>query len=110
MISTMKKISDINKGGGLQYIFGKLEVLKNLEKKISPCLPEDIRRFCRLANYENSVLKFAVPNSVWGTRLRYSLPELLKILTSKSDLPKIKSIEYYIEPGFDEIFRDKKLI
>lgn len=105
----MKKISDINEGG-LQYIFGKLKVLKALEKKISPCLPEELRDFCRVANYENGVLKLAVPNSVWGTRLRYSIPELLNNLCNNNDLPKIKSIEYYIEPRFDEIFRDNKLI
>ena len=101
----MKKISDINQGGGLQYIFGKLKVLKDLEKKISPCLPEEIRHYCRVANYENGILKFAVPNSIWGTRLRYNIPELLNVLRNNTDLPKIKSITYYIEPGFDEIFR-----
>lgn len=100
----MKKISDINEGG-LQYIFGKLNVLKNLEKKISPHIPEELRNFCRLANYENGVLKFAVPNSIWGTRLRYDSPELLSILRNLTDLPKITAISYYIEPGFDEIFR-----
>lgn len=101
----MKKISDINQGGGLQYIFGKLKVLKALEQKVSPNLPEELRQFCRVANYESGVLKFAVPNSTWGTRLRYTLPELLITLNNQSNLPKIKSIEYYIEPGFDELFK-----
>src|ERR1700722_10283484 len=102
----MKKISEINTGG-LEYILGKLKILKNIEKKIALYLPEETRRFCRLANIDNGVLKFAVPNSVWGTRLRYIFPELLENLRKNTELSHLTSITYYIEPEFDKLFNDK---
>jgi hypothetical protein len=99
----MKKISEIN-AGGLEYISGKLKVLKNLEEKVCLYLPQEIRAFCRVANIENGVLKFAVPSGVWGNRARYIFPDLLKSLRKSPGLSHLTEITCYVEPEFDKLF------
>jgi hypothetical protein len=102
----MKKVTDIE-NGGLQFIYRKLNALRAIEEKIQPYIPEDIRDFCRLANLENGVLKFAVPSSMWGTRLRYCSSELLDNLRKNKHFSQLHSIIYYIEPEFNKIFKQK---
>ncbi len=98
----MKKFSEIQHGV-LNHIFQKLSTLEKLENQITHFLPEELRPFCRIANFENGVLVFAVKNSLWGTKLKFRIPELLQHLRS-AGLPQLASIRYYIEPEFDKLF------
>ncbi|MDX2163970.1 MAG: DciA family protein [Gammaproteobacteria bacterium] len=78
--------------------------LKSLQSKINILIPEELRTHCKVANFENGILVFAVQSSVWAMRFRYVVPELLSQLRKKTVLPELSSIEYYIEPEFLNLF------
>jgi len=99
----MKKFNEIHQGV-LNHIFHKLSILNTVENQIYPYIPGDLRDFCRLANFENNILIFAVKNSLWATKLKFSIPEILENIRTKACLPGVASISYYIEPEFEQLF------
>lgn len=99
----MKKVSEIQQGV-LNHIFDKLSTIKAIERQVQPFLPPDLAKHCRLANVEDNRLIFAVKNSLWGTQLKFTLPELLGILRTQAGLPALASISYYIDPEFEQLF------
>jgi hypothetical protein len=100
----MKKIGDIN-NQMLKHIYAKINQLKSLQIKFIDFLPEDIKPHCRVANFEQGILKIAVSSPVWAMRLRYIIPDLLSKMRRDAGIPQLSSIEQYVEPDFSQLFR-----
>jgi hypothetical protein len=99
----MKKFSEIHQGV-LNHIFNKLSTLNTIENQIHPHLPVELRGYCRVANFENNILTFALKNSLWATQFKFSIPQLIKSFRTNAGLPALVSISYYIEPEFERLF------
>jgi len=100
----MKSIGAIQETS-LKSVFRQLNAIRQIERKVLPYLPEELRPYCRVANYEYGALKFAVATGVWGAKLRYLLPALLTKLRQEAKLPQIASINFYVEPAFETLFK-----
>ncbi len=82
----------------LQYIFKKAAHLKELNARITPLLPANIRPYCQIANINQDTLILLCANASVATQLRFSSPELIKQFNQLSTLSMIKKIEYLVRP------------
>lgn len=62
---------------------------------------------CRVANIKGSSLLLHVDSTVWATRIRYQLPELLRSLQQTEPLRQITEIQLRVQPR-DETETPKK--
>lgn len=56
--------------------------LDDLDRRLRPCLPEDLATHARLANFDRGRLVFVVDAPAWRARLRLAAPELLQAAQS----------------------------
>lgn len=76
----------------------KISQLISLNQLWHAQLDPVLANHCRIANFRNNCLIIEVESSAWALRLRYSLPELLKLLRELPEFAQLKTIEWYIQP------------
>ncbi len=89
-----------NQTTGLNDIFKKLHQIESLQKLWQLYVPENLRAYTKVANYREDILVIAVASAAWSTELRFSLPQLLQTLRSDGKLYQLRSISFYVDPGF----------
>lgn len=95
----MKTITDILKKSDsiLTKLIAKVKSSEDLEVIFRTALDSNLAKHCHFANYKNSELAITVTNASWATRLRYSIPDIIKQLQVQPEFKDITSIHYTID-------------
>jgi len=73
-------------------IYEHAKYINELNHKISKLLPVPVNTHCQLANIKHGSATFLADSSAWAARLRFSIPDILKIFHQQLDLQQVKSI------------------
>lgn len=95
----MKTIDNIlGKSSVLQNLLSKTKELQYLNKIFAFCLERNLAKHCRIAKIdtENRTLHVVVDNPTWATKLRYTIPDILKNLKTQPEFKNIKNISYSV--------------
>lgn len=84
----------------LNDIFKKLHHIESLQKLWITYVPENLRAFTKVANFRDDCLIIAVASAVWATELRFNIPNLLEVFRKEGKLYQLRSISYFVDPGF----------
>ena len=84
--------------GVVPRLMGHARALQRLENAVRECLPQALRTHCRVANLREATLVLQADSPVWGARLRYSAPALVRELTGSRGLPRVRRIEILVRP------------
>ncbi len=63
--------------GSLRYLLDNLARIQELDQFVKQNLPKNLSSHCRVANIRDNRVIIAVDSSVWATRLKFELTELL---------------------------------
>lgn len=96
----MKTISEIlkTKDSHLTKLINKTKNSQNLELILRMALDLNLKKYCYFANYKKSILTIIVTNISIATRLRYTIPELIKNLRAQPEFKNITKIRYTVAP------------
>ena len=108
----MKIIGDILKKTNPNFakLIYKSENSFKLNAILSIILGEKLSLYCNFANYNNSELTIAVTSSMWITRLRFIIPNIIKQLKTYPEFKDLNKIKYYMVsdvPLFSKIKNEK---
>jgi len=85
--------------GLVPQLMARTRELQRLEKTVLEHLPQALQGHCRLANLRDGTLVLQADSPVWGARLRYSVPNLLRELGRVRGMPRLKRIEILVRPA-----------
>lgn len=96
----MRKLASLlyKESGSLQRSLEHSRRLKQLDYGIRSLLPADLANHCQTANLRNNSVIMQADSTVWATRLRYQVPELLKQLRCHDALKGLKTIRVTVAP------------
>lgn len=80
----------------LGQILNKADYLKQIETMLHGFLPEELRQFYRVANYENQKLVLITGSASNLTRMRFFEAQLVYQLQQK--IPELKGLEVKVRP------------
>lgn len=84
-------------------IIQHVEYIRKLKIALIPYIPDIYQNHVTLANIRGNVLVLYANSSVWSTRLRYQIPELLETLSHDKNFDHINRIELKIRPVSSEM-------
>lgn len=84
--------------GLVPQLMARARELQRLEKVVLDRLPQALQAHCRMANLREGTLVLQADSPVWGARLRYSVPNLLRELSRTGGMPRVKRIEILVRP------------
>lgn len=95
----MKTINEILKktDSKLAKLIKKTKGAEDLEHIFRASLDSNLIKYCHFANYKNSVLTVTVKNTSWATKLRYSIPDIVKTLKVQPEFKDISTIRYVVD-------------
>lgn len=94
----MKTVSELLSSGTLKAYLEKAACLDHLNTIFETVIPPDFVSHCKIANFENGCLTVYANNSGWATRIRYAIPELLKVLKIDDNFKGLKEIKCKVLP------------
>lgn len=77
----------------LAEIVKQVAKLAELNRIVREYLPERLREYCMIGNFNRGLLTLNTTDSVWATQLRYLLPELREHLRKEAGLYQLTSIK-----------------
>ena len=95
--SSPKINSILSKKSPIANLYKKGLYLKSLDNKLKNCLEPDLQDHFELANINKNTVILIADSSAWATRLRYSIPDILKIFNDQLDQQNIKTIRIKIK-------------
>lgn len=72
--------------------------LLRVDKLVRSLLGSAFGEHCRVANIKGNCLLLHVDSTVWATRIRYQLPELLRNMQQTEQLKQISEIQLRVQP------------
>lgn len=82
----------------LAQIFEKARYLSDLNTRLLRHIEPELAAHCQIANFAKGVLHIEVDSANWGTKLRYQVPDLLKVFRSEEQMHNLINIKTYINP------------
>ncbi len=95
-------------GSTLKSILLHTESLKLFQRIVSQKIKPELAKHCQVANIRAETLTLSTDHANWATKLRYSTPELLRVLQSTPDIPFISTIRVITSPKTNLFNRAKK--
>lgn len=94
----MKTIGEIlgKNNSILAKLIKKTNNMRSLELVFQSVLDASFAKNCQFASLEGSVVTISVKNASWATRVRYSIPDMLKNMRTQPEFKDITSIRYII--------------
>ncbi|GGI88641.1 DUF721 domain-containing protein [Legionella impletisoli] len=80
----------------LQEICNHALKLESINQMVKTYLPASMKDHCYVGNFKNGCLKLILTEPIWGSELRYSLPELRDTLRREAGLFQLTSIKLEI--------------
>ena len=74
---------DLEPGSPLKFLVETAEAHRQLERVVLDCLPDQLRKHCRFATFENGSLCLMVDSNVQATQLRFAQGEILSQLRTR---------------------------
>lgn len=71
--------------------------LEELTEIVQRFLPEVLRPHCQVGSFQKGTLNLIVNSSVWGSQLRYILPELRDKLRKEASIYQLVSIKITLD-------------
>ena len=98
-LPTIQPIQNIlsNKYPQLGNIIEKAQQLEQLNNLFHSTLDTDLATHCQLAKFEQGEMVLIVDNAAWATRLRYTTPDTIKILSVQPEFHNLRTIRYKIK-------------
>ena len=95
----MKTIRNIlgNNHSSLGKLLAKCQIANDLARLFATIVDGSFAKHCKLASYQNGELTLVVTNAAWATKIRYAIPELIKILCVQPEFRDLKKINYNID-------------
>lgn len=87
-----------NKDSALCRLSDRARYLATLDRAVRSQLPASIADHCRVANLRDNILVLQVDGTVWATKLRYQLPQILADLQCLPDLKGLDSVRVRVAP------------
>ena len=108
----MKTIGEIltKNASVLTNLIRKSKNVQNLASVFHSMLDASLAKHCKLATLEGSKLNVTVTNAAWATRLRYAIPDIIKILRTQPEFKEISTIHYFVNQPTQAFIRKKKQI
>lgn len=88
-----------DQASALCQLSNRARYLATLDRTVRALLPAAIVDHCRVANLRDNVLVLQAEGTVWATKLRYQLPQILTDLRRLPDLKGLDSIRIRIAPA-----------
>ncbi len=93
----MKNIRDILTGNpDFQKLITKAHQLTQLNRLFKSLLDPNLAKHCNLAKLEKDQVTVIADNSAWATKLRFSIPDILKNLHIQPEFKMIKTIKFLV--------------
>ncbi|WWP01066.1 MAG: DciA family protein [Candidatus Dasytiphilus stammeri] len=104
-----KIFDDAKQHSILNFLQRRAMILINLDRAVKSILPSYFNPWCRVANLRHNTLILETANAKWMKRLLYEQHSLINILRSKI-LPSLVSINFYINPSWERLTHDRKIL
>lgn len=93
----MKNLCDIlSKNKDLQTLVIKAKQLNQLNRLFKSSLESTLAKHCSLAKMEKDQLTVIADNAAWATKLRFTIPDILKNLHIQPEFKSTKSIKILV--------------
>lgn len=94
----MKTIGEILEKNNsiLSKLIKKTNDTRSLELVFQSVLDASLVKNCQFASLEGSIVTISVKNASWATRVRYSIPDMLKNMRTQPEFKNITSIRYIV--------------
>lgn len=84
--------------GALEVMLTHARHLQRLNQMFAQLVGDPLSTHCRIANLRTDTVVFHAESPVWGTRLRYHIPELLVLLQQRCGHPGLIHALIHIQP------------
>ena len=81
-----------NKNSKLSQILKKASDLKKLNEIFQATINSELAKHCYLVEITKESITLVVDNASWATTLRYTTPDIIKILQAKTEFNALKKI------------------
>jgi len=93
----MKNICAILAGNpDFQKLITKAHQLTQLNRLFKSLLDPNLAKHCNLAKLEKDQMTVIADNSAWATKLRFSIPDILKNLRIQPEFKMVKTIKFSV--------------
>lgn len=83
----------------LHKIIMQAQWLEQINQLIQELLPAEARNHCQVVNYQKNIIKLAINNAAWATKIRYLCPQLLTEIKKSTNYP-VDAIHVRVWPSF----------
>lgn len=87
-----------NSYGFLCQLSQHSQMLEQVEKRFQDSLPIPLNQHCHVANLRKQTLIVHTDSSLWATRLRLIIPELLPLWRQNQSMPTINQVIVQVRP------------
>jgi len=87
-----------NSYGFLCQLSQHSQMLEQVEKRFQDSLPIPLNQHCHVANLREQTLIVHTDSSLWATRLRLIIPELLPLWRQNQSMPTINQVIVQVRP------------
>jgi hypothetical protein len=96
----MKTIGEIlgKNNSTLTKLIRKTQTSRDLAFIFQNALEANLAKHCRFASLEGHVITVTATNAAWATRLRYAIPDMIKILRTQPEFKMVTNIRYFVSP------------
>ncbi len=92
-------------GSQLNTLLKHADTLSALQATVSKKLLPELREHCLVSNVQRDTLTLSTAHANWATKIRYTIPDILKALHSVPETSDIKTIRVIVIP--DSVNEDK---
>jgi hypothetical protein len=85
----------------LRVLLNQVRLLSQITTAIRNALPEPLSIHCQATNVDDNTLVIGCDSSIWAAKLRYHLPQVLRLVKDHPDLPAFSQIRVRVQP-FDK--------
>ena len=87
-----------NKKNEICKLYAHTERILSLELKLHSFLGSPLNKHCILANYSNNIFTLHADSSIWASKLRYYIPDILDFMQHECHLDTLKTIRIKVKP------------
>ncbi len=91
-----------NKKNESGKLYEHSEHISSLELKLHNFLGSPLNKHFLLANYSNNILTLHTDSSIWASKLRYCIPDILEFMQQQCHLDTLKTIRIKVKPASTE--------
>jgi hypothetical protein len=82
----------------LRVLLNQVRLLSQITTAIRNALPKPLSIHCQAANVDDNTLVIGCDSPIWAAKLRYQLPQVLRLLNDHPDLPRFSQIQVRVQP------------